>query len=119
MAQQHTINDPTPKIPPSAEPTTKSEADAKHGTQVQSADEITAHTNVTKLPKIPGFEIIGEIGRGGMGIVYRARDTSMNREVALKFLQDKYDANSPAAKRFIEEAQITGQLQHPGIPAVH
>ena len=60
-----------------------------------------------------------EIARGGMGVVYRATDTVLNREVAVKVLQEKFGSHSNAARRFVEEAQITGQLQHPGIPAVH
>jgi tetratricopeptide (TPR) repeat protein len=54
-----------------------------------------------------------------MGLVFRARDLSLDREVAVKLLIDGYAPNSAAAQRFLEEAQITGQLQHPGIPAVH
>jgi serine/threonine protein kinase len=67
----------------------------------------------------PGFILLEEVGRGGMGVVYRARDLAMRREVAVKILQDKYPPESPAADRFLEEACITGQLQHPGIPAVY
>jgi serine/threonine protein kinase/tetratricopeptide (TPR) repeat protein len=67
----------------------------------------------------PGFELIEEIGHGGMGVVYRARDTALDRDVAVKVLSDHYAADSPAAQRFLGEARITGQLQHPGIPAVH
>lgn len=67
----------------------------------------------------PGFQLLGEVGRGGMGVVYRARDTTLDRDVAIKLLSDRYPPNSPAAQRFLNEARITGQLQHPGIPAVH
>ena len=66
-----------------------------------------------------GYELLGEIGRGGMGAVYQARDLQLNREVAIKLLREDYPADSAAAKRFVLEAQITGQLQHPGIPPVH
>src|SRR5262249_46459862 len=66
-----------------------------------------------------GFVLLDEIGRGGMGVVYRARDDTLDRDVAVKFLSDRYPADSPAAQRFAHEARITGQLQHPGIPAVH
>ncbi|MFT3879820.1 MAG: serine/threonine-protein kinase [Gemmatales bacterium] len=66
-----------------------------------------------------GFELIEEIGRGGMGMIFRARDLSFDRDIALKFLQSKYEVGSINALRFIDEARITGQLQHPGIPAVH
>jgi serine/threonine-protein kinase len=67
----------------------------------------------------PGYELIDEIGHGGMGVVYRARDIALDRDVAVKLLSDSYPADSPAAERFLSEARITGQLQHPGIPAVH
>ena len=71
------------------------------------------------LPQVPGYELFGEVGRGGMGIVYRARDLSLDRDVAVKLLQVGYPADSPVARRFADEARITAQLQHPGIPPVH
>src|SRR5271166_4920054 len=67
----------------------------------------------------PGYELCEEIGHGGMGVVYRARDVALDRDVAVKVLSERYPAESPAAQRFLSEARITGQLQHPGIPAVH
>jgi serine/threonine protein kinase len=60
-----------------------------------------------------------EIARGGMGAVYRATDTVLGREVAVKVLQEKYAPDSGTARRFADEARITGQLQHPNVPAVH
>src|SRR5262245_24834375 len=68
---------------------------------------------------LPGFGLLEEVGRGAMGVVYRARDTAFDRDVAIKILQDCYPPDGPAARRFLGEARITGQLQHPGIPAVH
>src|SRR5687768_11503734 len=53
----------------------------------------------------PGYELVGEIGRGGMGVVYRARDLALGRDVAVKLLQNRYPADSPAARRFVHEAQ--------------
>jgi tetratricopeptide (TPR) repeat protein len=67
----------------------------------------------------PGYELLDEVGRGGMGVVYRARDAALDRNVAVKLLSDRYPADSLPAQRFLNEARITGQLQHPGIPAVH
>jgi WD40 repeat protein/serine/threonine protein kinase len=67
----------------------------------------------------PGYELLDEVGRGGMGVVYRARDVALGRDVAVKLLAECYSLDSPAAQRFVSEARITGQLQHPGIPAVH
>jgi hypothetical protein len=72
-----------------------------------------------KSLRLPGYELIDEIGHGGMGVVYRARDMALDRDVAVKLLVERYPADSPAAQRFLIEARITGQLQHPGIPAVH
>jgi formylglycine-generating enzyme required for sulfatase activity len=60
-----------------------------------------------------------EIARGGMGAVYRATDTAFEREVAVKVLLDRFAPTSGTARRFHDEARITGQLQHPNIPAVH
>jgi tetratricopeptide (TPR) repeat protein len=54
-----------------------------------------------------------------MGAVYRATDTVLGREVAVKVLQEKYAPDSGVARRFAGEARITAQLQHPNIPAVH
>jgi serine/threonine protein kinase len=71
------------------------------------------------VPQVPGYELSGEVGRGGMGIVYRARDLALDRDVAVKLLQVGYRADSTIARRFADEARITAQLQHPGIPPVH
>jgi formylglycine-generating enzyme required for sulfatase activity len=65
------------------------------------------------------YALGAEIARGGMGAVYRATDTAFGREVAVKVLLDKYAPDSFTARRFADEARITGQLQHPNIPAVH
>jgi tetratricopeptide (TPR) repeat protein len=54
-----------------------------------------------------------------MGVVYRARDLALDREVAVKVLLQRYELGSSTAARFVEEARITAQLQHPGIPAVY
>ncbi len=60
-----------------------------------------------------------EIAHGGMGVVYRATDTAFGREVAIKVLQERFGPDSGTARRFADEARITAQLQHPGIPPVH
>jgi tetratricopeptide (TPR) repeat protein len=60
-----------------------------------------------------------EIASGGMGVVYRALDSVLQREVAVKVLQKRFAPDSGVAARFLDEARIAGQLQHPGIPAVH
>jgi serine/threonine-protein kinase len=65
------------------------------------------------------YELLEEIARGGMGAVVRARDRTLEREVAVKVLQERFKAGSLMARRFVDEARIAGQLQHPGIPPVH
>ena len=74
----------------------------------------------TFVPAAESRYVFGdELARGGMGIVYRATDTVFGREVAVKVLQEKFGLMSAAARRFADEARITGQLQHPAIPPVH
>jgi serine/threonine protein kinase len=64
----------------------------------------------------PGrYQVLGEIARGGMGIVLKGRDPDLGRDVAMKVLHPGHAGNSALVRRFIEEAQIGGQLQHPGI----
>lgn len=69
-------------------------------------------------PIIPGYEIIGVLGRGGMGIVYHARQHGLNREVALKMVQAGEDDPTHRA-RFRLEAEAVAQLQHPNIVQIY
>ena len=73
----------------------------------------------TLFPEVPGYEVLGELGQGGMGLVLRARDPQLQRLIAIKVLHEKHRNSAELSQRFLEEAQITGQLQHPGIPPVH
>jgi serine/threonine protein kinase len=86
----------------------------------------TANTSASSpLPVVPGFEIQSELGRGGMGIVYRAKQISANRTVALKLVRnDQLDllparARADALNRFITEAHAAASLQHDNIVAVY
>jgi serine/threonine-protein kinase len=65
------------------------------------------------------YEVQGEVGRGGMGCVLRARDPDLNRELALKLLLEEHHGSPDVERRFLEEAQVGGQLQHPGVVPVH
>ena len=72
------------------------------------------------LPARAGrFELLGEIARGGMGVVVRARDADLQRDLAVKILHARLKDNPRLVRRFLEEAQVTGQLQHPGVPPIH
>ncbi len=70
------------------------------------------------LPDVPGYELLDQIGRGGMGIVYRARQLRLGRVVAVKLLPPGALANEAARRRFQMEAQAVARLQHPGIVQV-
>jgi serine/threonine protein kinase len=80
---------------------------------------LPASDPTTATPNAIRYVLGHEIARGGMGVVYRATDTTLGREVAVKVLSDKFGPDSAAARRFADEARIAGQLQHPAIPPVH
>jgi len=65
------------------------------------------------------YQVQGEIARGGMGAILKGRDVDLGRELALKVLLESHQGNPEVVSRFIEEAQIGGQLQHPGIAPVY
>ena len=65
------------------------------------------------------FEIIGLLGQGGMGEVYRARDTKLGRDVAIKVLPEAFALDSTRVARFEREAQMLAALDHPNIAALY
>ena len=71
-----------------------------------------------EMPSLKGFDTNDVIGRGGMGVVYSAKDHELDRQVAVK-LMSRSTTNLDSRKRFINEAKITGQLEHPGIVPIY
>jgi eukaryotic-like serine/threonine-protein kinase len=83
-----------------------------------SADTLPWHP-AAGLPRIPGYEVEAVLGRGGMGIVYQARDLRLGRRVALKMLLAGAYAGSGERQRFLREAEAVAGLRHANIVQVH
>ncbi|MGZ5476861.1 MAG: protein kinase domain-containing protein, partial [Thermoanaerobaculia bacterium] len=74
---------------------------------------------LTPGSRLGAYEILGLLGSGGMGQVFRARDTRLDREVAIKVLPDEMAKDAAAAARFEREAKAVARLSHPNILAIH
>jgi eukaryotic-like serine/threonine-protein kinase len=64
------------------------------------------------------YEIVAPLGQGGMGEVYRARDTKLNRDVAIKILPEAFALDAERVARFQHEAQVLASLNHPNIAGI-
>ena len=74
---------------------------------------------LTSGTKLGPYEILAPLGAGGMGEVYRARDTRLGREVALKILPHSFASDADRLRRFEQEARAVAGLNHPNILAIH
>ena len=97
------------------------------GTRISSLEGLSLTRTITPFPtavtkgeSFAGrYEILDELGRGGMGIVYKASDTKLKRIVALKFLPPELTVDSETKDRFAREAQAAASLDHPSICTIH
>jgi serine/threonine protein kinase len=107
----HDDSPPTPSfIPP-----------ASDGTPMPPDERLANTLSVPagRPPLIAGFQILGELGRGGMGIVYHARDPKLQREVALKMMRPGGFATPEHRARFLAEAVAVAKLRHPHVVPIH
>jgi serine/threonine protein kinase/WD40 repeat protein len=88
------------------------------GTLILGANAPGAVPQLIGLPRVPGFDVEAEIGRGGMGVVYRARHRRLNRAVALKMILAGAAADTNTVQRFLFEAEILARVQHPQVVQV-
>jgi tetratricopeptide (TPR) repeat protein len=71
------------------------------------------------IPTVEGYEVVGELGRGGMGVVYHARQVLLNRPCVLKMILAGVHADPESVVRFLAEAEAVARLQHPNIVQIH
>ena len=79
----------------------------------------TGSNEVLNSPVASRYQLLGEIARGGMGAILKGRDNDLGRDLAIKVLLDSHKDKPEVVQRFVEEAQIGGQLQHPGIAPIY
>lgn len=84
---------------------------------IDAVERISAGPSLPELPR--RYHVSGELARGGVGVVLKGHDIDLGREVALKVLRAEHVGNPSLTRRLVEEAQIGGQLQHPGILPVY
>jgi len=86
--------------------------------QVPGVEPATGRRRRLAIPENK-YLIVNEVGRGGMGVVLNATDTDIRRQVAMKMISNQRSVTTDFLERFVEEAQVQGQLEHPNICPVH
>jgi serine/threonine protein kinase len=112
----------TPAVCPTcgANPTSRSAVAAGSGGPTAADSEPSYYAGPNQPPPtLPGYEILGELGRGGMGVVYKARQTGRGRLVAVKVIRKDRLPHPEAVRRFRREAQAAARLSHANIVLVY
>jgi serine/threonine protein kinase/WD40 repeat protein len=115
------MDEPTPSTSPETAPyvpavDASERAITGRGTPITLPDDVAA---TDSLSQVPGYLILGELGRGGMGVVYQALQLGLGRIVALKVVLYAAHAGTEARARFRNEAKAIARLKHPNIVAIH
>src|SRR4029450_13444563 len=84
-----------------------------------SSDRRRIEVTLASGSRLGPYEIVAPLGAGGMGEVYRARDPRLERDVAVKVLPASFSTDADRLRRFEQEAKAAGQVNHPGILAIH
>lgn len=98
---------------------------ARHAAVAHRAEEAwqlacgVAGRRETRQPSLRGYRILRELGRGGMGTVYLARQEQLDREVALKVLPHSFGLSAHSRQRFLEEAKALARVHHEHIVGIH
>ena len=92
---------------------------ASHEVATAAMRESSAASTLAPGTRFGLYEVLSVIGSGGMGEVYRARDTRLQRDVALKVLPDRFSRNTERLARFEREAHVLASLSHPNIATIH
>jgi WD40 repeat protein/tetratricopeptide (TPR) repeat protein len=101
------------RVPHQHTPTVSLGAGALDPTATRPGSSSETEAEPEALPSIPGYEVLGELGRGGIGIVYKSRQVALNRIVAVKLIGGT--ASTATLIRFRQEAEAVAKLQHPNI----
>ena len=125
-ASQRVHQTPSPTTPPISGPGMLSYVDRNSVPfrRPHVPDPVDATADTELLARVeralaPQYEVEGELGRGGMGIVYRARDTRLKRTVAVKLLPPELAYRTEIKSRFLREAEMAAQLSHPNIVPIY